>query len=66
MMIPDIKGEHYRVEQDEWNHFASKFNISGIPHYLLIDKNGTVVNEKVYFASSNEQLRTMFNEYLGQ
>jgi thiol-disulfide isomerase/thioredoxin len=66
MMIPDIKGEHYRVEQDEWNHFASKFNISGIPHYLLIDKNGTVVNEKVYFVSSTEQLKAMFNEYLSQ
>jgi thiol-disulfide isomerase/thioredoxin len=66
MMIPDIKGEHYRVEQDEWNHFASRFNISGIPHYLLVDKNGTVVKEKVYFASSNEELMKLFNEYLNQ
>jgi thiol-disulfide isomerase/thioredoxin len=66
MMIPDIKGEHYRVEQDEWNHFASKFNISGIPHYLLLDKNGIVVNDRIFFASSNEQLKAMFNEYLNQ
>lgn len=66
MMIPDIKGEHYRVEQDEWNHFASKFNISGIPHYMLVDKDGAVVKDKVYFASSNEELKKLFNEYLTQ
>jgi len=66
MLIPHIKGEHYRVEKDEWNHFVSKFNISGIPHYVLVDKNGTVVNDKVYFASSNEILKKLFNEYLIQ
>jgi thiol-disulfide isomerase/thioredoxin len=66
MMIPDIKGEHYRVEQDEWNHFASKFKISGIPHYVLVDKEGLVVKDKVYFASSNEELKKLFNEYLAQ
>jgi thiol-disulfide isomerase/thioredoxin len=30
-MIPDIKGEHYRVSNDEWNYLCSKFNVSGIP-----------------------------------
>ncbi len=64
MMVPDIKGEHYRVAQDEWNHFASKFNISGIPHYLLVDRDGTVVKDKLYFASSNRELKSLLEEYL--
>lgn len=64
MMVPDIKGEHYRVEQDHWNHLASKFNISGIPHYVLVDKNGNVVQNSIYFASSNDELKKVFNEYL--
>lgn len=64
MMVPDIKGEHYRVSEDEWNHFASKFNISGIPHYVLVDKDGTVVDDKVYFASSNGELKKLFDKYL--
>lgn len=42
-MIPNIKGEHYRVSKDEWNYLTSKFNISGIPHYLLLDKNGKII-----------------------
>ncbi len=64
MMIPDIKGEHYRLNPDEWNHFASKFNISGIPHYVLVDKNGNVVKDKIYFASSNQELKKLFAEFL--
>ena len=43
-MIPDIQGEHYRVSNDEWNYLKEKFNISGIPHYVLVGKNGEVIN----------------------
>jgi thiol-disulfide isomerase/thioredoxin len=46
-MIPDIKGEHYRVSDDEWNYLCSKFNISGIPHYALVGKNGEVINPQL-------------------
>jgi thiol-disulfide isomerase/thioredoxin len=66
MMIPDIKGEHYRLETDEWNFLSSKFNISGIPHYVLVDKDGTVVKDKLYFASTNQELSKIFEEYLGK
>jgi len=64
LMIPDIKGEHFRVKSDEWNYLKSKFNISGIPHYVLVDKSGTVIKDKIYFASSNNELRQIINESL--
>jgi thiol-disulfide isomerase/thioredoxin len=64
MMVPDIKGQHFRIEPDEWNKLASRFNISGIPHYMLVDKSGNIVKDKIYFASSNSELRKMFEEYL--
>ncbi|MBC8052618.1 MAG: TlpA family protein disulfide reductase [Sphingobacteriaceae bacterium] len=43
-MIPGIKGEHYRVTKDEWNFLSEKFKISGIPHYVLVDKKGVVAD----------------------
>jgi thiol-disulfide isomerase/thioredoxin len=43
-MIPNIKGEHFRVSKDEWNFLVQKFNIYGIPHYALVDKYGKIVN----------------------
>jgi len=51
--IANIKGEHYRVSDDEWNYLAQKFNISGIPHYTLVDKQGTVVKPKLGHMSNN-------------
>lgn len=43
-MIPAIKGEHYRVSEDEWNILCGMFKISGIPHYVLVGKDGKVIN----------------------
>ncbi len=55
-MIPDIKGEHYRVSNDEWNYLWSKFNITGIPHQVLVDKKGVVVNPHLQ-RTDNESIR---------
>ena len=43
-MIPNIKGEHYRVSQDDWNYLSKKFNITAIPHYAIVNKNGEVID----------------------
>jgi thiol-disulfide isomerase/thioredoxin len=64
LLIPDIHGEHYYLTQDEWNIMAARFKVSGIPHYVLVDKKGKVVQDKIYFASANAELKEMFKEYL--
>jgi len=61
--IPNIKGEHYRVSQDEWNYLTQKFNISGIPHYVLVNKNGEVVNPKLGH-NSNESLKVILEKHM--
>jgi thiol-disulfide isomerase/thioredoxin len=63
-MIPDIKGEHYRVSDDEWNYLTSKFNVTGIPHYTLVNKEGKVVKDKIYFASDNNTFKSLIEEQL--
>ena len=64
-MIPDIKGEHYRVSDDEWNYLKSKFQISGIPHYVLVGKDGTVINPQLKFMDNNG-IKTMLEKYINQ
>ena len=61
--IPNIKGKHYRVTQDEWNYLTQKFNISGIPHYVLVNKNGEVVNPKLGH-HGNEALKRILVEQM--
>lgn len=65
-MIPDIKGEHYRVSKDEWNYLTDKFNISGIPHYLLIDKEGHIVKRNTRDLRVPENVALLLDSYLGK
>lgn len=62
-MIPEIKGEHYRISSDAWNYFKSKFKISGIPHYSLIDKEGNLVENKIRL-HSNDSYKELIEKYL--
>lgn len=62
-MIPDIRGEHYRVSNDECNFLASKFNVSGIPHYVLVGKDGKVISP-AFERTNNEGLKLIFEKYM--
>jgi thiol-disulfide isomerase/thioredoxin len=65
-MIPDIKGEHYRVNADEWNTICGKFNISGIPHYALVDKNGMVAKNDGMPEYDLNAMKKMFEEFMAK
>lgn len=55
-MAPGIKGEHFRVSSDQWNYLSGKFKISGIPHHVLVNKKGEVVNPD-FETEGNSDLR---------
>lgn len=38
--IKDIKGIHYQVEDDQWKAITDRFNVDGIPYYILVDRKG--------------------------
>jgi len=62
-MIPDIKGEHYRVSNDEWNYLKAMFNVSGIPHYVLVGKTGEIINPN-FGHYDNGRLKTELEKYI--
>jgi hypothetical protein len=64
MMIPDIAGEHYRIDQDQWNCLSAKFNISGIPRYMLISKSGEMINDQIRFYGSLDDLKELLIKHL--
>lgn len=41
-MIPEIKGEHYRLTGEQSKVMYEKYGIDGIPFYFLVDRKGTV------------------------
>lgn len=38
----NIKGEHIFITRSEWSYMQEKFNFSGIPFHVLVDKSGKV------------------------
>lgn len=42
LMNYNLDGSHYLLTDSEYDVLSKKFQISGIPHYVLIDKNGIV------------------------
>ncbi|MCT4647407.1 MAG: TlpA family protein disulfide reductase [Carboxylicivirga sp.] len=65
-MIADIKGEHYRVSQDEWNILSSQFKISGIPHITLVGKEGHVINPHLSHGMSNEAVKSLLLKHVNE
>jgi len=65
-MIPDIKGEHFKLTRDEWNVLSGRFNITGIPHYVLVDKNGQVVNNNTMPSYDMKAMKEMLEEFMGK
>lgn len=64
-MIPGINGEHFRLTDDEWNYLSGFFNISGIPHYALVNKKGEIVSRDLGF-KSNEELKKLFEKIMNE
>jgi len=62
-MIPAIRGEHYRLSASEWDVVCKKFNVTGIPHYVLVGKDGTIINPQLGHLT-NEALKALLMKYL--
>lgn len=57
--IPGIRGEHFRLSKDMWSAVCKEFGVAGIPFYMLVDKKGTIINEKKHHYG-NEELEERF------
>ncbi|HBG88340.1 MAG TPA: TlpA family protein disulfide reductase, partial [Marinilabiliaceae bacterium] len=36
--IPEIKGEHYRVSDAQWQYWYEQLKIEGVPTFIIFDK----------------------------
>ncbi|NII24040.1 TlpA family protein disulfide reductase [Pseudoflavitalea sp. X16] len=59
-----IEGEHYFANDNDGKLLSDKFNVSGIPHYVLVDKNGKVADDKAMRPSDKTRLLKKINSLL--
>lgn len=51
-----IEGDHYLLTEKQYAVLSGRFGFSGIPHYMLIDKKGILVNKNAPRPSQSEEL----------
>jgi len=52
----NITGDHYNLNNNQSNVLSEKFKISGVPHYILVDNKGNIINENAKRPSSVGEL----------
>jgi thiol-disulfide isomerase/thioredoxin len=59
-----LSGEHINLTEDQFNILASHFKINGIPHYVIVDKEGRISNLNAPAPGNREQLDVQLNKLL--
>jgi thiol-disulfide isomerase/thioredoxin len=62
----NLSGSHYLLDDSEYDILSQKFQIVGIPHYVLIGKVGKIINRKAPNPSSREQLTSLIDKYIDE
>ena len=60
----DIQGDHYLLTETQYSNMSKTFEIGGIPHYVLIDKRGDIVDKDAPRPSSGDVLINSIKELL--
>ena len=59
-----MEGYHYWLDKNQGDVLSEKFGIKGIPHYLLVDKSGKVLEGQPPRPSDKVEIREKLNEML--
>lgn len=59
-----IKGYHYWLNKEQGKLLSEKFQIKGIPHFLLVDRKSNVLNEEASRPSSKMEIREQIDRLL--
>ncbi len=64
-VIPDISGDHYRLTQQEWEVLSKRYNVTSIPHGIILNQDGVVVSPKIQ-GLTNDEVKTLIYSTLGK
>lgn len=53
-MLPDIGGLHYYLDEKQWDKLSNKYDIQGIPTYMIFDKKGNKAFEATGYPGNDK------------
>ncbi len=63
LMIPEIGGNHYFLNQKEWKAIGQRYGFAGIPYYRIYNKIGTCTYEHIGYPG-NDKMKEEFEKAL--
>ncbi len=60
----DIQGDHYLLTETQYSNMSKTFEFRGIPHYVLIDKKGNIIDKDAPRPSSGDVIINSIKELL--
>lgn len=61
-MISDIHGDHIRMTNSQFGYLSSKFKVTSVPFYMIIDKEGKQVHFQVGFMGADNMKSMLLKE----
>ena len=58
-MLPTIHGDHYYVTKEQWDTLLNQFESQGIPTYVIVDKDGNVVNKHIGYPGNEVMMEEL-------
>ncbi len=59
-----IEGDHYLLTDDQYKVLTNQFDFSGIPHYILVDSDGNIVDSDAPRPREEDELIEAINKLL--
>lgn len=60
----ELKGDNYFINKDETIIFRSELNFPGYPTYMIIDKNGNIINKNAPRPSQRKEITELLNNLI--
>lgn len=58
-MIPDLKGNHYRMNDAQWEYIVKQKKVDGVPTYIILDREGSQCFHSVSFPGADTMKREL-------
>ena len=56
VLAEKLTGIHYKPTSEQINELYTQFGIEGIPHYMLVDRNGKIVSHNAPRPSEKDRI----------
>ena len=64
ILIENIAGYHYWLNKEQWNDLWKQFQMTGLPMYLIMDKQGNIVKRFTHITA--KELKNLLEQEINK